>query len=453
MAEAVIMPRQGLSVESCILSEWQKEIGDRVEKGDILFTYETDKSTFELESEVEGILLKKLYKEGEEVPVFENVCVIGEKGENIEEFKKDSKDEKESKKSEEKEIPTDKEKVEDRQEKGFDNHEKEIDKEDKEQIIKISPRARNLAEENNVDYKMAEASGPEGRIIERDIKKLIEEGPVFTPAAREAYRGETEVEGTGIGGKVTTTDLTRNKQEVKDEEKIIKGKYEDRDLSNIRKNIAEAMHESLQSTAQLTMDISFDASTILDYRKKIKEKKDEVGINDITLNDIILYTVSRTLLNHQELNAHFLEDKMRVFKDVNLGMAVDTERGLMVPTIFEANNLSLNQISNISKKRIKACKEGSINPDYLKGGTFTVTNLGTLGIESFTPILNPPQTGILGINTIIQRVKKIENEITYYPAMKLSLTFDHRAVDGAPAAKFLKELKENLENFELMMAK
>jgi len=166
-----------------------------------------------------------------------------------------------------------------------------------------------------------------------------------------------------------------------------------------------------------------------------------------------LYAVSRTLLNHKELNAHFMDDKMLLFNTVNLGVAVDTERGLMVPTIFNAERKSLNEISKEAKVLISECQKGTINPDLLKGGSFTVTNLGTLDIESFTPVLNPPQTGILGVNTIVQRVKEVNGEYVYYPAMGLSLTFDHRALDGAPAARFLKELKTNLENFTVMLAK
>ncbi|MFW6269669.1 MAG: dihydrolipoamide acetyltransferase family protein [Bacillota bacterium] len=452
MAEAVIMPRQGLSVESCILSEWKKEIGEEVEKGDILFAYETDKSTFELESEKEGYLLEKFYDEGEEVPVFENVCVIGEKGENTDEFKADLNNEGEEEVVEKNEKEKEEESITAKTEQNLDNS---ATYKDDEAMIKISPRARKLAEKNNLDYTMAEPTGPEGRIIERDINKLLKEGPVFTPAAREMEKGKTteEIEGTGIGGRITTADLGEQKQKEQDTGKKEEIEYEDRELTHIRKSIAENMYQSVQSTAQLSMDISFDATAILDYRKKVKANQENMDINDITLNDIILFAVSRTLLNHEKLNAHLLDDKIRLFKNVNLGMAVDTERGLMVPTIFNVNKKSLNQISQIAKTRIQDCKEGTINPDYLKGATFTVTNLGTLEIESFTPILNPPQTGILGVNTIVQRVKKVEGEPVYYPAMNLSLTFDHRAIDGAPAAKFLKELKDNLENFSLLMAK
>jgi pyruvate dehydrogenase E2 component (dihydrolipoamide acetyltransferase) len=229
--------------------------------------------------------------------------------------------------------------------------------------------------------------------------------------------------------------------------------YEIVNLSYTRKIIAKNMYTSLSSTAQLTLHVSFDASDILAFRERIKENGDKLGLEDITLNDIILYAVSRTLVNHKELNAHLVEDRMLVFKNVHLGVAVDTERGLMVPTVFNANLKSLNEISREVKELVEQCRRGTINPDKLKGGTFTVTNLGGLGVESFTPILNPPQTGILGVCSVVYRIKKVGGEDKCYPAMGLSLTFDHRALDGAPAARFLKELRDNLENFSLLLAR
>lgn len=450
MATPVIMPRQGLSVESCVLTEWKKEVGDRVEKGDVLFTYETDKATFEEESEVEGVFLAKFFEEGDDVPVLTNVCVIGEEGESIDEFNPhqegtpgEEETEGEAAQPTAEEIEEEKVEVTETTDTGDD-------------IIKISPRARRLAEKNNLDYRHATPTGPGGRIIERDMEKLLAEGPVFTPAAKEGYGdmpAREGITGTGLGGRVTTADLEKAGQAEVEEKTVAEPEFEDVKLTNIRKIIAESMHHSLVSTAQLTLNTSFDATNILSFRKQVKENREELSLENITINDMILFAVSRTLLNHKDLNAHFLDDKMRIFKDVHLGVAVDTERGLMVPTIFEANRKTLNQISREVKARIEECRTGSINPDYLQGATFTVTNLGTLDIESFTPVLNPPQTGILGVNTIVQRVKEVDGELVYYPAMGLSLTFDHRAIDGAPAARFLKELKTNLENFSIIMAK
>jgi pyruvate dehydrogenase E2 component (dihydrolipoamide acetyltransferase) len=220
------------------------------------------------------------------------------------------------------------------------------------------------------------------------------------------------------------------------------------------------MHESLSSMAQLTMDISFDATDIMKLRANLKKAKtsgyaEQLGISmaetSPTLNDIILFAVSRVLKNHRLCNAHYYSDKMVYFNTVNLGMAVDTPRGLMVPTIFSADRMTIADLSMQAKSLASDCQKGTISPDYLQGGTFTVTNLGTLGIESFTPVINPPQTCILGVNTITTAVKEVEGKLVPYQSMKLSLTFDHRALDGAPAARFLRDLKEALENFSILL--
>jgi pyruvate dehydrogenase E2 component (dihydrolipoamide acetyltransferase) len=220
------------------------------------------------------------------------------------------------------------------------------------------------------------------------------------------------------------------------------------------------MHASLASMAQLTLNSSFDATDMLGLRSRLKNAAGQ-GLTEEqgfalagtipTINDIILYAVSRVLLRHPACNAHYDDDKMTFFRHVHLGVAIDTPRGLMVPTLFAADTLPLVQITRSVKELAAACQKGTINPDLLKGGTFTVTNLGTLDVESFTPVINPPQTCILGVNNIITRVREKDGVISTYPAMGLSLTFDHRAVDGAPAARFLKDLKQVLENFSLLL--
>jgi pyruvate dehydrogenase E2 component (dihydrolipoamide acetyltransferase) len=205
--------------------------------------------------------------------------------------------------------------------------------------------------------------------------------------------------------------------------------------------------------AQLTFNSSFDATKILELRKSLKAGAEKMGLANITINDIILYAVSRVVLKHRGLNAHCLDDTMRYFNTVNIGIAVDTDRGLMVPTVFHAEKMSLNEISKASKSVITAAQSGTINPDLLKGATFTVSNLGSLGIESFTPIVNPPQTGILGVDCVTKRIKEVNGEDVVYPAMGLSLTVDHRVLDGADAARFLKDIGFALENIDLLMAK
>jgi len=452
MAIPVIMPRQGNTVESCILTEWFVKKGDRVKEGDLLFSYETDKAAFEEESKVNGTVLAIFFNEGEDIPVLTNVCVIGEEGEDITPFIPGGSQEVKAEEPEKVQEQTAKETV----------HE-EITSEvvkpktDGERMF-ISPRARNLADKIGADIRFATPTGPDGRIIERDVRKLQQEGHLVTSGAKEAYLDlDKPLQGTGVGGRVTTADLNRPAETTEPAVEVEKApaaaEYEEVKLTNIRKVIAKAMHESLSQMAQLTLNTSFDATEIIGLRQKFKANAEKMGLSNITLNDILIYAVSRVLPMHKDLNAHFMGDSIRYFKNVHMGVAVDTERGLMVPTLFNANLKSLNQIAMETKELAKACQKGTISPDNLKGGTFTITNLGALGIESFTPVINPPQTAILGVNTTEQKFRERNGVIESYTSMSLSLTFDHRAVDGAPAARFLKDLKEALENFTVLLAK
>lgn len=230
--------------------------------------------------------------------------------------------------------------------------------------------------------------------------------------------------------------------------------------SNIRKVIARSMHASLSNMAQLTLNTSFDASDMIALRARLK-KAGEKGLTAEqgfalaekvpTINDLILFAVSRVLSRHPACNAHYDDEKMTFFKRVHLGVAVDTPRGLMVPTVFAADQKDLPTIARETKAAAAACQSGTISPDALKGGTFTVTNLGALGVETFTPVINPPQTCILGVNTIVTKVREVNGEIKTYPSIQLSLTFDHRAIDGAPAARFLQDLCKTLENISLAL--
>lgn len=433
MATPIIMPKQGQSVESCIIAKWHKQKGDKVAVGDMLFTYETDKATFDEESTVEGTMLDIFFEEGDDVECLLNVCVIGNEGESTAEFKPASDDDDDAAAA-----PVAEEKKEEAA---------VVITENKTGDTKISPRARALADKKGIDASMATPSGPAGRIIERDVQRLADSG-----VGAVAGSDIAGIDGSGIGGKVRVEDLAKAPAAAA-AAPVAEAEVTDVPLTNIRKVIAKSMHASLSEMAQLTLNTSFDATEIQAFRAKVKAGGEKLGLANITLNDIVLYAVSRVLLNHKDLNAHFLGDKMRYFSKVNLGMAVDTPRGLMVPTIFAASDKSLNEISAESKELAAAAQSGTISPDLLTGGTFTVTNLGSLGIESFTPVINPPQTGILGVDTITTGIKEVNGEIKTYPKMGLSLTFDHRAVDGAPAAKLLKDIAFALENFSILLSK
>lgn len=423
------MPRQGQSVESCIITEWKKKVGDKVAVKDVLFSYETDKSSFDELSEVEGTLLAVFAAEGDDVECLRPVCVIGNEGEDISALiPKDGSAPAEEAKPEEKKEEAAKPEAPKAEavSTAADNGDGRM---------KISPRARHLAERTDADLSRAVPTGPNGRIIERDVNALLDKG--FT----NADKAEVKAEAAPAAKAEAPAAKPENTAE-----------YTDVRLPNIRKVIARSMHASLSNMAQLTLNSSFDATQVMAYRKMLKANAETLGMNNITLNDIVLYAVAKTIPAFRDLNAHYLDDKeiIRYFNTVNLGIAVDTERGLLVPTVFGAEKLSLNDLAGEAKSVIVAAQKGQISPDKLKGASFTVTNLGAMGIESFTPVINPPQTGILGVGAVTYRVKA---DGSTYPAMGLSLTFDHRALDGAPAAKFLKALCDNLANFNLLLAK
>lgn len=228
------------------------------------------------------------------------------------------------------------------------------------------------------------------------------------------------------------------------------GPVQETSVRGVRKLIAERMSVSLRDSAQLTLNTSADVSVLLSCRKLWKKNKGELKLSAITINDMMLFAVAKTLCSQKELNAHFLGDKIIRFGHVHLGFAIDTPRGLMVPVIRYADSLSLSEISKEAKRLGKACLDRTITPDELSGGSFTVTNLGLLGIESFTPILNTPQVGILGVCTIHPKPVMDGEDIKFVHHVGLSLTFDHQAVDGAPAARFLQELSGVLAGFDQM---
>ncbi len=423
VAQAVVMPKAGITVESCLIGEWKKNVGDEVKIGDILFTYETDKAEFECESTAEGKLLATFFNDGDEVPCLVNVCAVGKDGEDFESLRPGSA----------KAAPVQAEAAAPAQ--AAAPVAAVAAAPAASEAKAISPRAKNLAERSGVDSSLASATGPKGRVIERDIRKLMEEGT--KAVAAEAPKPEAKAAAPAQAAAPAASEA----------------EYEDVKFNQVRKATAKAMVKSLSTMAQLTHQFSFDASQIQAYRKMIKPIEGPMG--KITLNDMVMFAVSRTILAYKDLNANMVDDTtVRHFKHVNLGFACDTDRGLLVPVIKNADKLSLLELSMEAKRLATAAKDGKLTPDEMSGGTFTVSNLGSMGCEAFTPVVNPPQTGILGVCNIQTKIKSVNNgAIETYPAMGLSLTFDHRVLDGAPAARFMSELCKNLESFMTLLAK
>lgn len=404
MVTRVIVPQRGLSDETCIIQEWKKKEGERVEKGEIICLVETNKAVFEIESPASGIILKIIHNEGEEVPVMDTIAIIGE-------FKEEYKyllEEKDNKREESlkpeivsKKVTEDKVSVKGGIQKG--------------KPVRISPRAYRLAHTKNLDISAIEGSGPEGRIIERDVQETIQ---------REMKQA---------------IPATEKKEEIT--------LYQEIPVKGIRKIIADKMLYSLQNSAQLTLHSSFLAKRLLEYRSQAKELKETLSYPNINVNHLIMFGIIKALKEHPGINSYFQDGKIIQFKEIHLGFAVDTMEGLMVPVIHRAEQYSLVELARKIKQLSEQCTDRSILPEDLEGGTFTVTNLGNLGIEYFTPILNFPQIGIIGIG-YPQLKPVIKNDtIEFLPHIGLSLTFDHRAIDGAPAARFLKQVITILENF------
>ena len=443
MATIVVMPQLGNSVESCIIVEWMIAEGDTVSVDQTLASIETDKSTMEVPSTAEGTVLKLLWEEGDEVPVKDPLIIVGEPGEDISGL-----------------VP------------GGDAAPAEADAPAEQAAAApeaaapafateratgaVSPRARALAASNGVDASaIAEGSGPHGRVIERDVAAAIAAGPVLTSAARAA--GVSAAEGTGIGGRVSVADAGRTAEAAPAAAVAapaaaadFPGASTSAPLKGVRKVVAKRMMESLTSTAQLTLNTTANAAGILAMRKKVKNADEALGLNKITLNDLVCFAVSRTLLKYPVFNAHLEDGVLTEFEQVHLGFACDTPRGLLVPVIRSAQTLGLKAFSDEAKRLAGGAIDGSLSPEFLSGGTFTVSNIGSFGIETFTPVINLPQTAILGVGAITPRpVVAPDGTIGVEQRLNLSLTIDHQVIDGADGARFLRDLVAAIENIDV----
>ena len=374
---------QGNTVESCIITKWSKQKGDAVKVGDILFSYETDKAAFDEEAKVEGTLLDVFFQEGDDVPCLTNVCVIGAPGESTAEFNPNSAAPAAEEKKEEAAAPAP---AAEAAAPAEEIAEPAVISGD----LKISPRAKALAERTGADLSFVRPTGPDGRVIERDVQALLDAGHVVSAAARAAYAGG--VEGTGLGGRVTLSDLAAKPAAASApaaaaaavEVGVPNDDSYTEPLPNIRKVIARTMHSSLANMAQLTHNITFDCTQIQALRKLFKEKGEEMGMNKVSLNDIVMYAVARTLTmpEHRALNANLIDDgkTMKYFNCVNLGMACDTDRGYTY--IYYRQEAG------------QGVPRGPHQPGLPPGRLIhRLQRSVPMASRAFTPVINPPQTG------------------------------------------------------------
>ena len=394
MAHEVILPKQGQSVETCLILGWKKKVGDAVQEGEALVEVETDKASFEIPAPASGTLLAIFHEQGEDVAVLTPLALIGQPGE-VPQPSSSAPAPVAQAAPTAPAAPAARAKLPQRA--GG--------------RLAISPRARRLAERSGLSSSEA-AAAPAGPVA---------------PAAQAAAQPAGD----------------------------FPGPFAEIPVKGVRKIIAERMLASLAGSAQYTLNAWANAEVLTAYRQRLKSSDESLGLRNITIGDLVNFAAVRALAAHPEANAHFAAGRLLQFQRVHLGFAVDTPRGLLVPVIRNADSLSLKKLAVEAARLAQACQDGTVSPEALSGGTFTVSNLGALGVEHFTPVLNPPQVAILGVGSI--GLKPVADpgapgSVAFKPHIALSLTANHQVLDGAPAARFLAELARNIENIGLLLA-
>lgn len=371
MAVEVVMPKLGMSMKEGTVSVWNKEVGETVNKGESIASINSEKIEMEIESPAEGTILDIKVSEGEGVPPGTVICYIGEGNEQVEEKK-----------------------------------EKDVQSKPKKERKKISPVARKIANNANLDIDTLVGTGPDGRITKADVLQAL-------PDQKEKQ--------------------TQN------------NKTDHQPVNMMRKTIASRMMQSLQTSAQLTITMKADVTKLTILQPQLNETAMARHDTKLTMTDFVAKATILSLLEHPAMNSQYQNERVEIFEYVHLGIAAALENGLAVPVIRHAERLSLIELAKTIKLYGKKAREGKLLHDEIKGSTFTLTNLGAYGAEHFTPILNPPEAGILGVGTMYDTPVYRDDELCKGSILPLSLTFDHRVLDGAPASAFLSTVKAYLE--------
>src|SRR5512133_207291 len=398
MATDVSLPRLGQGMEAGTIVRWLKSEGDQVEKGEPLYELDTDKVTQEVEADASGVLLKILAGEGEEIEVGKRIAVIGEEGEEVAdeaevEVEEDEQEEGSAGPAREEE----RERVREAAKEG-ETEAKETASADGR--IKTLPLARRIARERGIDLASLTGTGPEGRVVAEDVERAA-------AAPAHATVGAAPLEAEVVP------------------------------LTSLRKTIARRLTQAWEAPA-FQISMAADMTRSLALRERLRDQ-------NVTVTDVLTKLAAIALLRHREVNAQFADDELRIFPNAHIGLAVATERGLIVPVLREVERKSLVQLAAERGEIVQRTREGKLSQEDLEGGTFTISNLGMYGVEIFTAVLNPPQAAILAVGAIEEKAVVENGDFAARPLMAMTLTCDHRAVDGAKAAEFLGELKTLLE--------
>ena len=441
MATDILMPKWGLTMKEGKLSKWLKNEGDSVQAGEAIFEVETDKITNTVDAAADGVLFRILVAAGQTVAVKTVVAILAAAGETPE-------------------IKTKSGASPAAQPAAGDDTRQKVKTEG---FVVATPAARRLAKEQGIELGAVNGTGPSGMVTEKDILAYTPEPDEYAAfnatdsaiaLAKQAGIDLSEITGTGEGGKILKVDILRAMQPAASSPaKAQAAKPEIVPFTGIRKIIADNMMASLQNSAQLTVFVECDVTEMTAFRDRVRAKfAKREDIPSVSYNDIVALAVSRTLMKFPYMNSWLTEEGIVLHRQVNLGIAVALDNGLIVPHIKNAEKKSLTELAVEIRDVAKRAKNGGLSMDEIKGGTFTITNVSMLGIDGFTPIINPPETGILGVGRAVARpAVAADGQIVSRTMMTLSLTFDHRVTDGAPAMNFLRALADCLEDPAMML--
>jgi pyruvate dehydrogenase E2 component (dihydrolipoamide acetyltransferase) len=432
------------------IGKWLVKEGDTVTQGQPLLEIETDKVVHEQESPADGVVAQLLAEEGNNVPVNALLAIIAAPGEEVERVEVDTTATQQASDAPQQRATTPTISTQTEPQRTTQT--------------KASPAAQQLAGKLAIDLTQVKASGPGGRILESDIHRYIETrepittgstrlkaSPLARRLAKEFGLDLTSIAGSGPDGRIVRDDVLQASTEIPAQVfRTEPAASEVVELSGIRQIIAERMTMSVQTNASVTLHTEVDATSLVELRELFGEKLQEQGVK-LTYTDLIVKIIANVLREHPRLNATLTDEGIHMLGDINIGVAVALEDGLVVPVVRNADKIGLASISEQIKNLAEKARNNQLTPGELQGGTFTLTNLGNFGVDAFTPIINPPECAILGVGRILKKPIVHNDEIAIRNMLTLSLTFDHRVVDGAPAAQFLQTVSQYIQNPYLLL--